>query len=138
MFFYIKTLCVLFPNVQPLQYQSCTRNNILKNKLTQNISFKILEKCSIKMIVLKIFLLFYANKILLNTTNKKEIYPIYIGRHVKDTNYAMYLIPEEGVDPAFRLMRFPLDGELDFYLKNYDFYLLRKMTWSRHLFLFYF
>ena len=22
------------------------------------------------------------------------------------------------VDPAFRLMRFPLDGELDFYLKN--------------------
>ena len=23
-----------------------------------------------------------------------------------------------GVDPAFRLMRFPLDGELDFYLKN--------------------
>ena len=30
------------------------------------------------------------------------------------------------VDPAFRLMRFPLDGELEFYLKNYDFYLLRK------------
>ena len=23
-------------------------------------------------------------------------------------------------------MRFPLDGELDFYLKNYDFYLLKK------------
>ena len=22
------------------------------------------------------------------------------------------------VDPAFRLMRFPLDGELDFYMKN--------------------
>ena len=35
-------------------------------------------------------------------------------------------------------MRFPLDGELDFYLEN-DFYLfIRKMTWSRHLFLFYF
>ena len=29
------------------------------------------------------------------------------------------------VDPAFRLMRFPLDGELDFDLKN-DFYWLRK------------
>ena len=27
------------------------------------------------------------------------------------------------MDPAFRLMRFPLDGELDFYLKNW-FYLL--------------
>ena len=25
------------------------------------------------------------------------------------------------VDPAFRLMRFPLDGELDFYLKENDF-----------------
>ena len=30
------------------------------------------------------------------------------------------------VDPAFQLMRFPLDSELDFNLKNYDFYLLRK------------
>ena len=29
------------------------------------------------------------------------------------------------VDPAFRLMRFPFDGELDFNLKN-DFYWLRK------------
>ena len=29
------------------------------------------------------------------------------------------------VDPAFRLMRFPLDGELDFYLKN-DFLLIKK------------
>ena len=29
------------------------------------------------------------------------------------------------VDPAFRLMRFPLDGKLDFNLKN-DFYWLRK------------
>ena len=28
------------------------------------------------------------------------------------------------MDPAFRLMRFPLDGELDFYLKN-DFYSLK-------------
>ena len=41
------------------------------------------------------------------------------------------------VDPAFRLMRFPLDGELDFYLKNW-FLFIKKMTWSRHLFLFYF
>ena len=30
----------------------------------------------------------------------------------------------------------PLDGELDFYLKNDLF--IKKMTWSRHLFLFYF
>ena len=28
------------------------------------------------------------------------------------------------MDPAFRLMRFPLDGELDFYLKNWFFYWL--------------
>ena len=40
--------------------------------------------------------------------------------------------------PHFVLMRFPLDGELDFYSKNYDFYFIKKMTWSRHLFLFYF
>ena len=31
----------------------------------------------------------------------------------------------KGVDPAFRLMRFPLDGELDFNLKN-NFYWLKK------------
>ena len=30
----------------------------------------------------------------------------------------------------------PLDSELDFYLKNDLF--IKKMTWSRHLFLFYF
>ena len=42
------------------------------------------------------------------------------------------------VDPAFRLMRFPLDGELDFYLKIWFFIDYLKMTWSRHLFLFYF
>ena len=41
------------------------------------------------------------------------------------------------MDPAFRLMRFPLDGELDFNLKS-DILLIKKMTWSRHLFLFYF
>ena len=40
------------------------------------------------------------------------------------------------VDPAFRLMRFPLDGELDSYFEN-DF-TYSKMTWSCHLFLFYF
>ena len=41
--------------------------------------------------------------------------------------------------PHFDLisMRFPLDGELDFYLKKIDF-IYSKMTWSRHLFLFYF
>ena len=38
--------------------------------------------------------------------------------------------------PHFGSMRFPLDGELSFYFKN-DFYSL-KLTWSRHLFLFYF
>ena len=32
-----------------------------------------------------------------------------------------------GVDPAFRLMRFPLDGELDFNLKNWS--LLIKKNW---------
>ena len=40
-------------------------------------------------------------------------------------------------DPAFRLMRLLLDGELNFYLKN-DFNYLRKLTWSHHLFLFYY
>ena len=40
--------------------------------------------------------------------------------------------------PHFGLMRFSLDGELDFYLKNWFFIDYLKMTWSRHLFLFYF
>ena len=40
------------------------------------------------------------------------------------------------VDPVFRLMRFPLDDELDFNLKMILF--IKIMTWSRHLFLFYF
>ena len=40
------------------------------------------------------------------------------------------------VDPAFRLMRFSLDGELDFNLKMILF--IKIMTWSRYLFLFYF
>ena len=30
------------------------------------------------------------------------------------------------VDPAFRLMRFPLHGELNFYLKKIDFILIKK------------
>ena len=30
------------------------------------------------------------------------------------------------VDPAFRLMRFPLDGELDFVIWKIDFYLIKK------------
>ena len=45
------------------------------------------------------------------------------------------------VDPAFSIarMRFPLDGETRFFIIwKIDFYWLRKMTWSRHLFLFYF
>ena len=40
------------------------------------------------------------------------------------------------MDPAFRLNELLLDGELDFYSKNDLF--IKKMTWSRHLFLFYF
>ena len=38
------------------------------------------------------------------------------------------------VHPAFRLMRFPLDGELDFYFiwKN-EFYWLRKIDWESPL-----
>ena len=40
------------------------------------------------------------------------------------------------VDPSFWLMRFLLDGKLDFYLKIN--LLVKKMIWSRHLFLFYF
>ena len=35
-------------------------------------------------------------------------------------------------------MRFPLDGELDFYFEKWFFIYCLKMTWSRHLFLFYF
>ena len=40
------------------------------------------------------------------------------------------------MDPAFRLMRFPLDDELNFNLKMILF--IKIMTWSRYLFLFYF
>ena len=40
------------------------------------------------------------------------------------------------MDPAFRLNELLLDGELDLYSKNDLF--IKKMTWSRHLFLFYF
>ena len=42
------------------------------------------------------------------------------------------------MDPVFRLMRFPLDGELEFLFENFVFIDYLKMTWSRHLFLFYF
>ena len=42
------------------------------------------------------------------------------------------------MDPAFRLMRFPLDGKLDLDLKKKIFIDYLEMTWSRHLFLFYF
>ena len=41
------------------------------------------------------------------------------------------------VDPAFQLIHFSIDGELDFYFEKW-FYSLRKMIWSRHLFLSYF
>ena len=34
------------------------------------------------------------------------------------TNKQTNKVSNHIVDPAFRLMRFPLDGELDFYLKN--------------------
>ena len=42
------------------------------------------------------------------------------------------------MDPTFRLICFPLDGELDFYFKKLIFIDYLKMTWSRYLFLFYF
>ena len=38
--------------------------------------------------------------------------------------------------PRILVYAFPLDGKLDFYFEN-DF-ICSKMTWSRHLFLFYF
>ena len=49
------------------------------------------------------------------------------------------MVPKwQSVDPAFRLMRSPLDGELDFLFEKLIFIYCLKMTWSRHLFLFYF
>ena len=38
----------------------------------------------------------------------------------------------------FGSTHFLLDGELDFCFRKNDLYWLRKMTWSRHSFLFYF
>ena len=35
-------------------------------------------------------------------------------------------------------MRFPLDGELEFLFEKWFYLFKEKMTWSRHLFLFYF
>ena len=50
------------------------------------------------------------------------------------------LIPFPCVDPAVSIarMRFPLEWRARFLFWKIDFYWLRKMTWSRHLFLFYF
>ena len=44
------------------------------------------------------------------------------------------------MDPAFSMarMRFPLDGETRFLFEKLIFIDYLKMTWSRHLFLFYF
>ena len=57
-------------------------------------------------------------------------------KHTKNSIYNNQLY-QLSVDPAFLLMHFLLDGELDFYLKKIDFYLFKEMTGSRHLFLFY-
>ena len=42
------------------------------------------------------------------------------------------------VDPAFRLNAFPTRMTSLIFIWKIDFYWLRKMIWSRHLFLFYF
>ena len=42
------------------------------------------------------------------------------------------------VDPKFLAHALPLDGELTFYFEKYFDFIFKKMTWSRHLFLFYF
>ena len=57
------------------------------------------------------------------------------GKHNVPTTY-LKLVETHTMDPTFLLDAFPLDDELVFYLKN-DL-LIKKMTWSRHLFLFYF
>ena len=40
--------------------------------------------------------------------------------------------------PHFGSMHSPLDGELDFDFEKLWFLFIKKMTWSRYLFLFYF
>ena len=42
------------------------------------------------------------------------------------------------VDPAFRLNAFPTQWRARFLFEKIDFIYCLKMTWSRHLFLFYF
>ena len=42
------------------------------------------------------------------------------------------------VNPTFRLMRFPLDGETRFVILFDENLIFRKKTWSRHLFFFIF
>ena len=68
----------------------------------------------------------------------KFSYPNSIDFQLGITISFTWIPSTNSVDPAFRLMRFPLDGELDFNLKNDFFIDYLKMTWSRHLFLFYF
>ena len=52
----------------------------------------------------------------------------------------MPIMNHVAVDLAFRStsMRFPLDGELEFLFEKLIFIDYLKMTWSCHLFLFYF
>ena len=63
--------------------------------------------------------------------------PTSMGTRKK--TFTMYRI-RVTVDPAFRWLECVShsNGELDFYLKNLIFIDYLKMTWSRHLFLFYF
>ena len=69
------------------------------------------------------------------TTLSWDRYSIY--NKISLIHFQPKLNKEKCVDPAFRLMRFPLEGELDFNLKIW-FLFIKRMTWSHHLFLFYF
>ena len=56
--------------------------------------------------------------------------PSLVGLHILQDGF-LYIcskiyMKKCGPRISIARMRFPLDGELDFYLKNYDFYLLRK------------
>ena len=62
-------------------------------------------------------------------------------RHFGEESSRHLWVSKEPCGPRISMarMRFPLDGELDFfYFENLIFIDYLKMTWSRHLFLFYF
>ena len=61
---------------------------------------------------------------------------------ILSSSLTLYSSPAEspfcGPRISMARMRSPLDGELDFYFEKLIFIDYLKMTWSRHLFLFYF